>query len=63
MLHLIACPDPVCGAPAEVVEKFVASSTQGPVVHFKTYCVGRHAFLMPADRIVNPGQAAAWTDT
>jgi hypothetical protein len=63
MLHLIACPDPVCGAPAEVVDKFVASSTQGPVVHLRTHCVGRHSFLVPADRVSDPGGPAASPDT
>jgi hypothetical protein len=47
MLDLIACPDPGCIAPAEVLDRFVLSSTKGPVEHVKTYCVLRHIFLMP----------------
>jgi hypothetical protein len=49
MLWLIACPDPDCGVPAEVLDRRTLSSTGGGVVHLKTYCVNRHLFLLPAD--------------
>jgi hypothetical protein len=47
MLSLLPCPDPGCGAPAEVIDRFTLSSTSGPIEHVKTRCVHRHVFLMP----------------
>ena len=44
-MMLTSCPD--CGEPAEVVDRFVMPSTDGPVEHVRTYCVLRHWFLAP----------------
>ena len=51
MQHLITCPDPDCGAPAEVTDRFTLASTDGTVVHVKTICARRHWFTLPAERI------------
>jgi hypothetical protein len=48
MLFLLPCPDPGCGAPAEVLYRTVLASTDGPVEHVKVQCLVRHIFLMPA---------------
>ena len=45
-LELTHCPD--CGRPAEVVDRFVLPSTDGPVEHVKTRCVSGHWFFMEA---------------
>jgi hypothetical protein len=54
-LELLACPG--CGAPAEVVDRFVLPSTDGPVEHLKIGCVTRHWFTVAADRL--PGGPGA----
>jgi hypothetical protein len=49
MLCLIACPEPDCEVPAEVLDRRRLSSSDGGVEHLKTYCVNRHLFILPAD--------------
>lgn len=43
------CPE--CGAPAEVLDRWVLESTGGPVEHLKVTCVLRHWFLLPTSRL------------
>ena len=50
-LHLISCPDLSCGVPAEVIDRFALSSTDGPIEYLRTYCVGKHIFTVPAERV------------
>ena len=45
-LDLVVCPE--CCAPAEVVDRFVLASTDGPVEHVEVACLARHRFLLPA---------------
>jgi hypothetical protein len=33
---IAACPDPECGAPAEIIPWAIAGSTNGPVPHVRT---------------------------
>jgi hypothetical protein len=47
MLDLIHCPQPDCDAPADVVDRFVLDSTDGPIEHIRTSCVHGHWFLLP----------------
>jgi hypothetical protein len=47
MLFLLPCPGPGCGAPAEVLDRAVLESTDGPVEHVKLQCLARHIFLVP----------------
>ena len=42
------CPDPDCGAPAEITPWAVAASTSGPVPHVRTLCANKHRYLLPA---------------
>jgi len=64
------CPDPDCGAPAEVTPWAAAASTSGPVPHVRTLCANKHRYLLPATWIrshdtapdrnpVTPGQPNA----
>jgi hypothetical protein len=59
-LELITCPE--CGAPAEVIKRFVLSSTDGPVEHVKTRCVTGPWFTYPATALdAAPAEAPdAW---
>lgn len=38
---------PGCGEIAEIRDHFVLPSTDGPVEHVQTLCVGRHWFQLP----------------
>jgi hypothetical protein len=46
-MRIAACPDPDCGAPAEITPWAVAASTSGPVPHVRTLCVNKHRYLLP----------------
>jgi len=54
MPRLITCPDPDCGAPAKVTDRFTMASTDGAVVHVETICARQHWFALPADRMTGP---------
>jgi hypothetical protein len=43
------CPE--CGAPAEVTDRFVLESTDGPIEHLRLQCAGRHWFLMSTESL------------
>lgn len=47
-MTIITCPDPACGAPAEIIDRFSIWSTSGTLDHVRTCCLHRHFFLMPA---------------
>ena len=49
--EIIACPEPDCLAPAEVVDRFTLASTDGPVDHAKTMCLAGHGFTPPLDTV------------
>jgi hypothetical protein len=46
---LITCPDPVCGAIAEILHPVVLGSTGGPIEMVRTRCLHRHMFVLPID--------------
>ncbi len=43
-MELVTCPG--CGDPAEVVERFVLESTDGPIEFARTGCLSRHWFTV-----------------
>ena len=53
-------PCPSCGAPAEITERFILASTDGPVAHVALSCAGGHHYRMAADRLLDPA-ARTWT--
>jgi hypothetical protein len=55
----IDCPD--CGRLAEVTDRFVLDSTDGPVDHVALSCIGGHHFRMAADRLPAPVTAGPAT--
>jgi hypothetical protein len=48
-MDMTSCPE--CGAPAEVVDRHVLESTDGPIEHARVRCVQRHHFFMPISRL------------
>jgi hypothetical protein len=48
---VIACPDPACGAPARIVDRWTLGSTGGPVGHVKTGCERGHWFTPTVDSL------------
>lgn len=50
---LTFCPQSDCFAVAEVYERFVLDSTDGPVEMVRVRCVDRHDFMMPLDKLCN----------
>jgi uncharacterized protein YbaR (Trm112 family) len=54
-LDLVACP--ACAAPAEVVERYVLDSTDGPIEHATVRCSERHRFTVLVERLVTPRAA------
>jgi hypothetical protein len=46
------CPD--CGAVAEVTDRHVLESTEGPIEHARIACVRRHQFLLPLEWLDRP---------
>ena len=55
-LELVSCPE--CGHPAEVEWRDPIGVTDGDA-YLKIRCVSRHWFLMPSDRLDQPGSQAA----
>jgi hypothetical protein len=51
------CPE--CDSIAEVVDRDVWPSTDGPVEHVHVRCVRRHRFVMPVVSLANGGTSAS----
>jgi hypothetical protein len=54
MLDLTYCPEPDCGSPAEIVDRYALPSTDGPIEHVAVRCLQRHWFFMPTERLATP---------
>jgi hypothetical protein len=53
-MHIVACPDPTCPAPASVHDRWTWASTSGPVEHVKTGCERGHWFTPTVDSLDLP---------
>jgi hypothetical protein len=51
MVTVVTCPDPDCGAPARIVDRWTFGSTDGPVEHVKTGCERGHWFTPTVDSL------------
>jgi len=51
----VRCPDLDCGQPAEIVDTWVWSSTDGPVPHARTRCRLGHVFTPLSDWLISLG--------
>ncbi len=54
------CPE--CGAPAEVTDRFVLESTDGPIEHVRVRCAGLHWFLMSTETLARHRVGPAGAD-
>jgi hypothetical protein len=50
-VQLVVCPQGGCLLPAAVCDRFVLSSTSGPVEHVKTYCNDQHGFTVRTETL------------
>ena len=46
-MDLTACPQPGCELPAEMLDRAVLDSTDGPVEHARVMCLAGHRFFLP----------------
>lgn len=60
-MHFTYCPDPACGAVAEIVDRFALWSTDGALEHAKVVCLHRHWFRLPVESLVTDAEAAERT--
>ncbi len=51
-VDLVGCS--ACAAPAEVVDRFVLQSTDGPIEHATVTCADRHRFTVLVERLATP---------
>jgi methionyl-tRNA formyltransferase len=60
MTDTTKCPD--CGGPAQVRERFVLESTDGPVEHARTSCARGHHFVLGLEALTRPPMRPARGD-
>jgi hypothetical protein len=48
-LEIVECPE--CAAPAEVVDRFMLDSADGPIEHAVVLCVLAHRFTVLVERL------------
>ena len=58
-LDLVGCP--ACAAPAEVVDRYVLESTDGPIEHATVTCAARHRFTVLVERLATPRPTGSMT--
>jgi hypothetical protein len=51
-IELVGCP--ACTAPAEIVDRYVLESTDGPIEHAPVACGIRHRFTVLVERLATP---------
>jgi hypothetical protein len=50
-LEIVGCPE--CAAPAEIVDRFVLESTDGPIEHAIVTCTERHRLTVLVERMAS----------
>ena len=48
-IDLVGCP--ACAAPAEIVDRYVLESTDGPIEHATVVCAVKHRFTVLVERL------------
>jgi hypothetical protein len=57
-LDLTRCPDPACGAVAEVAHRWTLGSTAGALTMAHTVCLRRHIVVLPESWVPEVPSAA-----
>jgi hypothetical protein len=55
-MDLTYCPE--CGVIAEIVDRHVLQSTDGPIEHARVRCADRHLFFLPTASLARPPAGA-----
>jgi hypothetical protein len=50
-MDVTGCPEPGCNLPAEILDRAILESTDGPIEHARIACLGGHRFLMPIEML------------
>jgi hypothetical protein len=50
-MDVTGCPEPGCSLPAEILDRRVLESTDGPIEHARILCLSGHRFLMPIEML------------
>lgn len=50
-MDVTGCPEPGCSLPAEILDRAILESTDGPIEHARIACLGGHRFLMAIDML------------
>ena len=53
MLDLTVCPEPSCSSAAQIFDRSVLQSTDGPIEHVRIQCLNRHHFLLPVEMLTS----------
>ena len=57
------CPDPTCGAVAEIADRFALSSTDGALDHAKVVCLHGHWFMLLVESLTIDAETAEHSGT
>jgi hypothetical protein len=58
-VEMVNCPE--CTAPAEVLDRFVLESTDGPIEHAIVLCILRHRRTLLVEQLIRPPSATPET--
>lgn len=50
-MDITMCPERDCDGPAEVIDRRVLESTDGPTEHVRVVCLLGHRFLVPVEML------------
>jgi hypothetical protein len=50
-MEVTGCPEAGCSLPAEILDRAMLRSTDGPIEHARIACLGGHRCLMPIEML------------
>lgn len=56
-MDMTTCPE--CGRTAEIEDRHVLESTDGPIEHAQVRCIARHCFFLPVEKLTSPTRGTA----
>lgn len=51
-MEIVVCAEPGCGTTAEIVDRWVLESTDGPIEHARTRCLDGHVLTSQTERLL-----------